>query len=326
MLAAKRLAVLFVLFSDRAEGLRRMSRKEGAHGSSGNTCGMKGKPPNTTSSEASMLQSGDSIIGGDRVGECEWPWLVGLRRNALFEWHCSAVLISPKLILAVKECILSDRTHTTEAIAGNRNLKLSSPQQQRRAVDSHKWHTRPDTEIAILELEEPFEVTDCVRPICLPSSGADVAPGTSCMMAGLGSANDWLPSDLVLFWQHAEVTTVSADECESSRMTSQRVCARGIGQARRHQDQGDPCSARTRVSGRSSVSHRRRSVMPILVKKISTPGSASLRSQVGSKRSWHADHDAQRANADCLGLRRPVDAHHCSSNAHVRSARIRPQG
>jgi len=240
MLAAKMLAVLFVVFSDCAEGLRRMSRKVGAHGSSGNTCGVKGKPPNTTSSEASMLQIGDSIIGGDRVGQCEWPWLVGLRRNALFQWHCSAVLISPKLILAVKECILSDRTHTTEAIAGNRNLFLSSPQQQRRAVDSVNWYNHSDTELAILELEEPFEMTDCVHPICVPSSGADVAPGTSCLMAGLGSANDWAPSGSTLFWQHAEVTTVSADECESSRMTSQRVCARGLGKARRMEDRGGP--------------------------------------------------------------------------------------
>jgi len=233
MLAAKRLAVLLAVFSDGSEGLRK-GRKVG---SSGNTCGVKGQPPSTTSSEASMLQTGDSILGGDRVGECEWPWLVGLRRSAVYRYQCSAVLLSPKLILAIKECIMSG---TTEAIAGNRNLVLPDPKQQKRFVKVSNWYNHSDTELAILELEEPFEMTECVRPICVASSGADVTPGTSCMMAGLGSANDWAPPEFTTFWQHAQVTTVSADECESSRMSSQRVCARGLGKARRHIDQGGP--------------------------------------------------------------------------------------
>merc|ERR1719296_194613 len=170
MLAAKRLAVLLAVFSDGAEGPRRMSRKVGAHGSSGNTCGVKGKPPNMSSSEASMLQTGDSIIGGDRVGECEWPWLVGPRRSLVNNYQCSAVLISPKLILAVKECIMSG---TTEAIVGNRNLHLSNPKQQKRFAKSVNWYNHSDSELAILELEEPFEMTDCVRPICVASSGSE---------------------------------------------------------------------------------------------------------------------------------------------------------
>jgi hypothetical protein len=43
-----------------------------------------------------------------------------------------------------------------------------------------------NNDIALIQLETPFELTDYLRPVCLPAQGQEVESGTRCYVAGWG--------------------------------------------------------------------------------------------------------------------------------------------
>ena len=75
---------------------------------------------------------------------------------------------------------------------------------------------RPD--IAIIELQNEFVLTDNILPACLPTK--PIVPGTLCFASGWGVTKSWeagsnLPTDSeFLNLQAVGLTVLSADECE----------------------------------------------------------------------------------------------------------------
>ena len=80
--------------------------------------------------------------------------------------------------------------------------------------------TVPRPDIAIIELQNEFVLTDKILPACLPTKS--IVPGTLCYASGWGVTKPWdaeVGSDPPIDWgvlnlQAVGLTVLSADECE----------------------------------------------------------------------------------------------------------------
>lgn len=120
------------------------------------TCGMKRDLP------ISMLDANISIINGRPAPECAWPWQIYLG-------GCGGTLVAPQWVLSAAHCSTPDFVY-----AGLRD-KYNTSQGQKRNVTQridHPAYRNPglDHDLMLLELDEPFELNECVNTACLPSA------------------------------------------------------------------------------------------------------------------------------------------------------------
>jgi len=196
-----------------ADGARIQKKK------STSTCGAKGAsaPPGR-------------IVNGEDATECEWKWQAQLRRGYSF---CGGTLISPDWVLTAAHCVGNTNF---DVRFGDHNVSQSSSNvQTRRAakVYAHpKYETRPTRyDLAMVKLDSPVEINDCVAPACLPEQGDDVNGGEKCWITGWGTLRSGGNSPKIL--QEGEVTIVSNDDCVNkfgysrSQIDDTMICAQG---------------------------------------------------------------------------------------------------
>ena len=73
--------------------------------------------------------------------------------------------------------------------AGKLNLNGAWPNATGQAVYTDYAIMHPTRDLALLHLETPFNLTDYVRPVCLPEPFADLHQYTTCYAAGWGITN-----------------------------------------------------------------------------------------------------------------------------------------
>jgi len=151
------------------------------------------------------LLSGPSpfIVNGTDAEPCVWKWQVGLYNT--WEWSplCGATLISPTWVVTAKHCV--ENSNTYAVMAGS----LLPGQGERRT--SKRVIRKPDTDMALIELSEPFTLGDCINVPALPSS--EVPTGTRCWITGWGQTGANSPAPTTL--QQAKTTVVGYSECYS---------------------------------------------------------------------------------------------------------------
>ncbi|XP_046383818.1 uncharacterized protein LOC124154256 [Ischnura elegans] len=113
------------------------------------------------------------IVGGGNAAPGAWPWQAALYREG--EFQCGATLISDRWLVSAGHCFFRAPDDYWVARLGTlrRGSALPSPHEQRSPVSSIILHPRYVDEgflndIALLRLSTPVEITDHVRPICLP--------------------------------------------------------------------------------------------------------------------------------------------------------------
>lgn len=188
-------------------------------------CGMKGAGvftrPNT------------SIVNGQPASECEWRWQVGLWYEAADMPFCGGMLINPEWVVSAAHCV--SRPNFVVKAGDYEPKKRSGNEQVRSAIQVIR-HPQYDArkyinDYVLIRLNATVDFNDCVGSICLPSEGADVAPGTKCWITGWGTLRRGgeQPDQL----QEAQVSIISNTDCTGTydykehEITSSMLCAQG---------------------------------------------------------------------------------------------------
>jgi len=200
-----------------AEGAR-INRKK-ADG----TCGVKG---------ASAPSS--QIVNGQPATECEWRWQAQLRRGTPSKPFCGGTLVHPEWVLTAAHCVRDNPSFDVRF--GDYNHTATSEHQQTRKSDKiymHPGYIRTGTlnDYAMVHLDSPVTINECVGTACLPTAGADVAANQQCWITGWGTLERGGSSPQIL--QEAQVNIVSNEDCmekfgyEIGQIRPSMICAQG---------------------------------------------------------------------------------------------------
>lgn len=120
-------------------------------------------------------------------GREHFPWLATIwypNKNGTLTYRCSATLVSNSFALTVAHCLNHVEISTITIRAGRNNIKEIVPSQITtvRKVKTANIHplfigtypSKSTGNIAILELDQPIEFTDLIRPPCLWKENEDL--------------------------------------------------------------------------------------------------------------------------------------------------------
>ncbi|XP_061875756.1 trypsin-like [Colius striatus] len=177
----------------------------------------------------------DRIIGGYPCVPFSQPWQVFIYSPV----RCGGILLRDSWVLTAAHC----NSRGLRLRLGENNLQQSEGTEQNRLVAKVIPHpafnpSTLDSDLMLLKLQRPVELTRAVRPLPLPRSCAP--PGSSCLVSGWGTVTSpqvTLPRLLVC----ADVELLSAAACRRSypqRVTDNMLCA-GVRDQRVDSCQGD---------------------------------------------------------------------------------------
>lgn len=137
------------------------------------------------------------IFGGGTSLPGLWPWQVALTVDGLF--HCGGSLIAENWVVTAAHCVYNRQTRKLysriKVHLGVHDIKSGLRDPRVQSIDSMEivphpnfnWRTF-DSDLALIKLKWKANITDHVRPVCLPSrqQRRNVTPGVMGVMLGWG--------------------------------------------------------------------------------------------------------------------------------------------
>ncbi|XP_015276237.1 PREDICTED: trypsin-3-like [Gekko japonicus] len=177
----------------------------------------------------SVATQDERIIGGQDCDKHGQPYQVILsnsRKNGP-DVQCGAVLIERDWVLTAAHCDTQGDIHTR---MGDHSLRANEGSEQ--CITSAQKFPHPgynptthDNDIMLLQLRNPANINEYVRPIALATECA--APNTRCLVSGWGTV-ETPKSEFPDILQCAEVYTMSNEECRrvyTNMITDNMLCA-----------------------------------------------------------------------------------------------------
>ncbi|EAT38237.1 AAEL009843-PA [Aedes aegypti] len=178
------------------------------------------------------------IVGGTEAEAHEFPYQVSLQWNYTNgkppKHFCGGSLIAESYVITAAHCTVSSADNDwLEVVAGEHDLLLSDENVQRRRVIKMFVHEKFNVEqvgpwdIAVLKLDEPFQLTSSVRLIELPAKGV-LHHGKGVVSGWGGISTDFFP-DMPNVLMKAELPILQWKECrdiwQDERIHESNVCA-----------------------------------------------------------------------------------------------------
>ena len=143
-------------------------------------CGMEGPP------------TGEKIVGGFEAEPNQWPWQVALFIDNA--WFCGGALISENYVLTAAHC--ADGATYFDIMAGAHNVREATEAHRVEITSFNGWvHPQwdPNTlsnDLALIELPEPINFNDYIKPSCQPSASDSADVGELVTCTGWGKPSD----------------------------------------------------------------------------------------------------------------------------------------
>ncbi|KAJ0180464.1 hypothetical protein K1T71_003868 [Dendrolimus kikuchii] len=162
-------------------------------------------------------KASDGVEGLSRTARPgDWPWHAALLRS--YVHACDAALIHSSWLITTASCFQGQPKAEWTARFGTVRIQSTTPWQQERRIVGMVRSPVEGSMLALVRLEEPVEMTDFVRPICLPDSDVSNGKGSTCNTLGWTRNRDQL--------QRVHLITSSMNTCENvSIVTVNGICA-----------------------------------------------------------------------------------------------------
>ncbi|XP_035223888.1 chymotrypsinogen A-like [Stegodyphus dumicola] len=202
-----------------------------------------------------VFGSPDRIVGGKEAIPGSWPWQVSLQNRYTYgsSHSCGGSLINAQWVLTAAHCFKGNPFAENWRIhVGKHHKYFKDPHEQVRygeriiiwpekTGDTLKGSIDMNHDIALLKLSAPVQFNDAVRPVCLPSLGWDLQPGTRCYATGWGETRGTGSNDAL---KQVDVTIQPKTNCSFNEQT--QICVKNSKgfQSTCHGDSGGPLVCR----------------------------------------------------------------------------------
>uniref|UniRef100_A0A1B0ARI0 Peptidase S1 domain-containing protein n=1 Tax=Glossina palpalis gambiensis TaxID=67801 RepID=A0A1B0ARI0_9MUSC len=200
-------------------------------------------PRNCSDCVCGIANTQKRIVGGQETELHQYPWMCMLLYGGRF--YCAATLINDLYALTASHCVYGFRRERISVRLLEHDRKMANFQKIDRRVAqviTHpKYNARTyDNDIAIVKLDKPVEMTELLRPVCMPTPGKSFK-GEIGIVTGWGALRVGGPSSDTL--QEVQVPIMSQDDCRQSRygpsrITDNMLCA-GYEEGSKDSCQGD---------------------------------------------------------------------------------------
>lgn len=149
---------------------------------------------------------GIAIVNGTDAEPCVWKWQVGLTRPGDDRPFCGGTLISPTWVVTAAHCIGSHVPDGLDVVAGEILAGKGERRSSKRTIVAPGLLPAPlGTDMALIELTEPYALNECINVPKLPASGEDPPSGTQCWITGWGRLADGAPGATTLQQAKTEI-------------------------------------------------------------------------------------------------------------------------
>lgn len=146
----------------------------------------------------------------------DWPWHAALFRSHVHA--CDAALLHPSWLITTAACFQGQPKAEWTARLGTVRIQSTTPWQQERRIVGMVRSPVEGSMLALVRLEEPLEMSDFVRPICLPDATPNNSSTVVCNSLSWARNLDQL--------QRVHVTQTPMQRCENvSIATVNGLCA-----------------------------------------------------------------------------------------------------
>ncbi|XP_051895853.1 transmembrane protease serine 2-like [Pristis pectinata] len=180
------------------------------------------------------FKTSSRIVGGTPALLGKWPWQVSLHYKS--QPVCGGSIISQDWVITAGHCFFDNEAlqpsnwKVYSGFISQRQLSEATLRYVSKIIVHRNYNSKTnDNDVALMKLSRPLEITDKVRPVCLPTYYQEFPDGAPCWITGFGRVHEHATSvsDTLL---EARVNIIGRSTCNqrniySGQITEHMICA-----------------------------------------------------------------------------------------------------